>query len=87
MIVILYAAVIVLVCSLVIINIYRMRLVNSARRNGKLPVKGKATMFDVRHLLMEGEKELAIGLYCEIFRVSEIKAKKDVEELQRSLKV
>lgn len=87
MIAILYSAVIALVLSLIIINVLRIRLVSSARRNGKLPVKGKATMFDVRHLLMEGEKELAIQLYCEIFRINETKAKKDVEELQRSLKV
>jgi len=44
-------------------------------------------MFDVRHLLMEGEKELAIGLYCEIFHTTPAKAKKDIEELERSLKV
>jgi hypothetical protein len=82
-----YTALILLVCSLVIINIFRIRLLNDARRRGKLPLKGKATMFDIRHLLMEGEKDLAIQLYCEIFHVTLPKAKKDVEELQRSLKV
>jgi hypothetical protein len=57
------------------------------RRRGKLPAKGRATMFDVRHLLMEGEKELAIQIYCEIFQTTPAKAKKDVEDLERSLKV
>ena len=85
--VILYSILIALVCILVILNIHRLRLMNDARRRGKLPLKGKATMFDVRHLLMEGEKELATQLYCEIFHVTLLKAKKDVEELQRSLKV
>ena len=69
---VLYAALITLVCLLVALNIYRKR---------------KATMFDVRHLLMEGEKELATRIYSDIFSVSLVKARKDVEELQRSLKV
>jgi hypothetical protein len=85
--IILYTALIVLVCSLVLFNIYRAWFLNDARRRGKLPQRGKATMFDVRHLLMEGEKELAIQVYCEIFQTTPIKAKKDVEDLERSLKV
>ena len=87
MVVYLYTILVTLVCALVLFNVYRMRLINEARRRGKLPLKGKATMFDIRHLLMEGEKELAIQIYCEIFHVTLMKAKKDVEELQRSLKV
>ncbi len=82
-----YATLILLVCALVFINSYRMWTLNDARRRGKLPKRGKVTMFDVRHLLMEGEKELAIHLYAEIFKTTPAKAKKDVEELQRSLKV
>ncbi len=87
MVIFFYAILIVLVCFLVLVNIYKVRLLNEARQRGKLPQKGKATMFDVRHLLMEGEKDLAVQLYCEIFNVTLSKAKKDVEELQRSLKV
>ena len=83
----LYAILIVLVCLLVALNVDRVRLFGNARRKGKLPNKGKATMFDVRHLLMEGEKELAVQVYSEIFNVSLDKARTDVEELQRSLKV
>ena len=85
--VILYTALIVLVCVLVLFNTYRSWFFIEARRRGKLPLKGKVTMFDVRHLLMEGEKELAIQVYCEIFQTTPIKAKKDIEELERSLKV
>jgi hypothetical protein len=85
--VILYTALITLVCSLVIVSAYRAWFFNNARRRGKLPPKGRATMFDVRHLLMEGEKNLAIQVYCEIFQTTPVKAKKDVEDLQRSLKV
>ena len=85
--VILYTALIVLVASLVLFNVYHAWFLIDARRRGKLPAKGRATMFDVRHLLMEGQKELAIQVYCEIFQTTPIKAKKDVEDLQRSLKV
>ena len=85
--IILYTALIILVCILVIFNAWRAWFFIDARRRGKLPQRGKATMFDVRHLLMEGEKELAIQVYCEIFQTTPLKAKKDVEDLERSLKV
>lgn len=83
----LYVTLIILVCLLVFINTYRVWTLNDARRRAKLPKSGKATMFDVRHLLMEGEKELAVQIYAEIFNTSTAKARKDVDELQRSLKV
>lgn len=85
--VIIYTTLIVLVSVLVLFNACRVWFLVNARRRGKLPPKGSATMFDVRHLLMEGEKELAIQVYCEIFQTTPLKAKKDVEELERSLKV
>jgi hypothetical protein len=84
---VLYTTLIILVCALVLLNTRHMWSVNDARRRGKLPAKGKGTMFDVRHLLMEGEKDLAIQLYCEIFNTTPHKAKKDIIELERSLKV
>jgi len=84
---VLYTTLIALVTFLVLFNAYRVWLLIDARKRGKLPQRGKATMFDVRHLLMEGEKELAIQVYCEIFQTTPLKAKKDVEELERSLKV
>ncbi len=84
---VLYVVLIALVCLLVALNVHRFRFIRDARRRGKLLNKGKATMFDVRHLLMEGEKELAIRIYSEIFSVPLPKARKDVEDLQRSMKV
>jgi len=84
---VLYTILIILVCFLVSLNIYRIWFINDARRRGRLPTKGKATMYDVRYLLMEGEKELATRVYCDIFNVPMARARKDVEELQRSLKV
>ncbi len=85
--IILYSVLIVLVCTLVGLSAWRAWSFNDARRRGKLPAHGRATMFDVRHLLMKGDKDLAIQVYCEIFQTTPIKAKKDVEELERSLKV
>ena len=87
MIVALYTMLIILVSSLVVLNVYKIHLYSQVRKQGKLKIKGRITMFDVRHLLMQGEKELAIQLYGELFHVTFTKAKKDVEELQRSLKV
>lgn len=85
--VILYISLVILVAVLILMNAFRMRFFLDARRRGKLPARGRATMFDVRHLLMEGERDLAIQLYCEIFQITSVKAKKDIEELERSLKV
>lgn len=84
---VLYAALVVLVGALVFVNSRYVWSMRDARRRGKLPPKGKGTMFDVRHLLMEGEKDLAVQLYCEIFNTAPHRAKKDIEELERSLKV
>ena len=85
--IVIYTTLVILVCFLILLNTQHIWSIHAARRRGKLPQKGKATMFDVRHLLMEGEKELAVQLYCEIFNTTPGKARKDIEELQRSLKV
>lgn len=44
-------------------------------------------MFDVRRLLQDGNRDQAIRLYIQIFKVSQKKARKDIEELERNLKV
>lgn len=53
-------------------------------RKGLFP-SGKATMFDVRKLIMEGEKELAIRLYQKIYLTNLQQSKEAVEELERSI--
>ena len=85
--VIAYTTLVILVCFLMLLNTRHIWSVHATRRHGKLPRKGTATMFNVRYLLMEGERELAIELYCEIFNTTPGKARKDIDELQRSLKV
>ena len=84
---IIYTTLVILVCFLILLNTQHIWSIHKVPRSGKLPQKGKGTMFNVRHLLMEGEKELASQLYCEIFNTTPGKARKDIDELQRSLKV
>ena len=59
--------------------------------SGLLPRKKtpqrKPTMFDVRRMLQEGNRDQAIRIYIQIFKVSQKKARKDIEELERNLKV
>ena len=55
------------------------------RRKGLYPFQNRATMFDVRRLIIEGHKDLAIRLYCEIFSTHSQEAKKAVNELERSI--
>lgn len=44
-------------------------------------------MFDVWETLRHGDKDMAAELYCEIFNLEDIqRARKEVEELERSLK-
>ena len=81
-----YILLVALLSAVVVIARRRYWTMSKARRDGKLP-QGKPTMFDVRQLLMEGKKDLAIEVYCAIFNTMPTKAKKDVEELARSLKV
>jgi ribosomal protein L7/L12 len=59
---------------------------NQVRRKGLYPHQGKPTMFDVRRLLIEGEKESAIRVYGEIFHSSYKDAQKAVDELERSIR-
>ena len=45
------------------------------------------TMFDVRELLLSGDKDMAVRVYSEIFDIEDIdRARKDVEDLEKNLK-
>ena len=52
---------------------------------GLPPKKGTMTMFDVRQLLLKGEKDLAVRVYSEIFKVDSAEARAAVEEIERSI--
>ncbi len=86
MMVIAYTMLLVLLAAILIVSFRRYWLMSKTMREGKF-INGTPTMFDVRNLLMEGKKEMAIEVYCSIFKTTPNKARKDVEELQRSLKV
>ncbi len=49
------------------------------------PKKDKLTMFDVRRLLVEGNKDSAVRVYCEIFKTNSKEAREAVEEIERSI--
>ncbi len=54
-------------------------------RKGPKILSRKPTMFDVRTLIVQGEKELAVRVYREIFKTGLDEAKKQVDELERSI--
>jgi hypothetical protein len=74
------------VCFLVLCGTYWIWAVNRTHRQGKVPQR-TPTMFDVRRLLQEGDRETAIRMYVQIFKVPLKQARRDVEELERNLKV
>ena len=74
------------VCFFILSQTCWIWFLNQARRKGLYPDPGKATLFDVRRLITQGEILLAISVYREIFGVSFKDAKKAVEELERNLK-
>lgn len=73
-------------CFLILCGSYWIWVMNRTYRQGKIPER-KPTMFDVRRLLQDGDRESAIRLYMQIFKLSSKKARNDVEELERNLKV
>ena len=72
-------------CFCIFMQTYWIWSINQARRKGLYPERGKATMFDVRRLIIEGEKHLAVRVYAEIFKINHKEAKKAVEELEKSI--
>ena len=76
-------------CFLVLFGIYWLWAMKGFNTFAfkKKPAPRKPTMFDVRRLLQDGNRESATKAYIEIFKVPLKKARKDIEELERNLKV
>lgn len=55
------------------------------KKKGNLDRKEDLTLFDVRELIIEGEKELAIKVYSEIFDSSIEESAVAVDQLERSI--
>ncbi|MBF0485184.1 MAG: hypothetical protein HQL16_01590 [Candidatus Omnitrophica bacterium] len=71
------------------VQVYLVCMVRKARKQylQELKEHSRPTMWDVRETLLEGDRDLAVQIYCEIFGLEDIeKARKDVEEIERSLK-
>ena len=73
------------VCMGIMAQTYWIWSIHQARQRGLYPDKTKATMFHVRHLIIEGEKFWAIRVYADIFKINHREAKKAIDELERSI--
>ena len=76
---------IIVICFFLLLRLSRIPKIDQVRKKGNYPFKDP-TMFDVRKLLLKGDKYLALKVYSQIFKTTRSKAKKDIEELERSLK-
>ena len=76
-----------IICFTVFFGLYWLWSVGPLVPRQKKPPVEKPTMFDVRRLLKEGQRDAAIRCYAQIFKVSSARARKDVDQLERSLKV
>lgn len=81
----LYTFIIIVICWIVLSHTRWIWVINQARKKGIYPDKGKATMFDVRNLIIEGEFDLAVELYRRLFKTSRRNARKAVEDLADSI--
>ncbi|NLE65692.1 MAG: hypothetical protein GX606_07250 [Elusimicrobia bacterium] len=70
------------------IQVYWVVMMRKAQKIYLKEMKAHApTMFDVRQMLLDGDKDMAVKLYCEIFNIEDIeRARRDVDELEKSLK-
>lgn len=48
-------------------------------------VKRQFTLFDVRELLVQGQKDAAVRVYQQIFKVGQVQAQKAVDELNKNI--
>lgn len=77
-----------LMIGIFLLNFYSSRWtwnVKQPPRKGNNLNAHKPTMFQVRELIIKGEKDTAIKLYGQIFPVSREEAQTAVNELERSI--
>lgn len=84
-----YIAVIVLLIGILGVQVYWVWFVSKTQKQLLQEQREAApTMWDVREVLKEGDKDLAVQLYCQVFNIEDIeRARREVEELARSMKV
>jgi len=82
----LYIFVIICLCIYIFCHSRLFRFLKQLWHESNLnPNDEKLTMFDVRQLLIKGEKDLAIRVYCELFKTTPEEANKAVDEIERSI--
>ena len=82
----LYVLIIICLSGYIVFRSRRFRALSRAWREKFFPDrKKKLTMFDVRRLIIKGEKDLAVRVYSDLFNASPQEAGQAVEELERSI--
>lgn len=83
-----YILISIVAISILVIQVYWLWMARKAQKAYLKEVQAQApTMFDVREVLRQGDRDLAVKLYCEIFGLDDVeRARRDVEELERSLR-
>jgi hypothetical protein len=75
--------------AVLLVQIYWVWMFRKAQKQYLQDVKehGRPTMWDVREALKEGDRDMAVNLYCEVFGIEDIeRARKEVEDMERGLK-
>lgn len=80
-----YIIIVASIVAVIGVQLYWIAMINRQRKELQEVNQEQITMFDVRELLMEGEHELAVRVYKDLFNVNDEQAEKEVAELERSM--
>ena len=77
----------VMLVTLLVLQIYWIWAMRKAQKQYLEQARlEEPTMWDVREVLLDGDKVLAVQLYCDIFRIQDIeRARREVEEFSRHI--
>jgi len=81
----LYLIITLILCGYIFLHTHFFKTISKGWKGKIFPGKRKATMFDIRNLILKGDLISAIRLYSEIFHTDTTEAKKAVDELARSI--
>jgi hypothetical protein len=83
-----YIAITALLVCILLVQVYWVWFVSKTQKQLLADQRESApTMWDVREVLKEGDKDLAVQLFCQVFNIDDIeRARREVEELARSMK-
>lgn len=83
-----YITVVVLLVGIFAVQLYWVWFVQKTQKQLLQEQKeSQPTMWDIREVLKEGDKDLAVQLYCQVFNTNDIeKARREIEELAKHCK-